>query len=81
MLKEAAFTLSKEDNDDTLNESSQLVRGCSMGELETLKQVYDDLANELHESESALKNERLKVDDLAAKLSKLNIRNINKKER
>jgi len=44
-----------------------------------LKQVNADLAYELHESESVLKDERLKADDLAAKLSKLNIRNINKK--
>jgi len=35
----------------------------------------------LYELESALKNERLKADDLAVKLSKLNIWNINKKQK
>ena len=48
-------------------------------EKETLKKVNLDLAGELQESEAALSDQKLKTDELAAKLSKLSIRNVNKK--
>ena len=37
-----------------------------------------DLAGELAKSEAALSDEKLKTDELSAKLSKLSIRNMNK---
>ena len=47
--------------------------------LETLTKVNMDLAGELAKSEAALNDEKLKTDELSAKLSKLSIRNVNKK--
>lgn len=48
-------------------------------ELKTLQKVNIDLAGELKESEAALNDEKMKTDELSAKLSKLSIRNVNKK--
>ena len=48
-------------------------------ELETLHKVNMDLTGELKKSEAALNDEKLKTDELSAKLSKVNIRNVNKK--
>ena len=48
-------------------------------ELETLHKVNMDLASELKKSEAALNDEKLKTDELSAKLSKLSIQNVNKK--
>ena len=47
--------------------------------VETLHKVNMDLAGELKKSEAALNDEKLKTDELSAKLSKLSIRNVNKK--
>ena len=44
-----------------------------------MKKAYKELTGELHEAEAALSNEKLKVEELSTKLSKLSIRNINKK--
>ena len=48
-------------------------------DLKILKKVNVDLAGELHKSEAALKDQKLKTDKLTAKLNQLNIRNVNKK--
>ena len=48
-------------------------------ELESLKTVNLVLSGELQESEATLSDQKLKTDELATKLSKLNIRNVNKK--
>ena len=38
--------------------------------VETLQKVNVDLAGQLHESEAALNDQRLKTDELSAKISK-----------
>ena len=55
-----------------------VVTESSTCELETLYKVNMDLAGELKKSEAALNDEKLKTDELSAKLSKLSIRNVNK---
>ena len=80
LLNEPALACSKDNSD--VSSTNQVVKTSSLAfssELETMKQVNVDLACELQQSEAALHEERLRTDDLAVKLSKLNIRNINKK--
>ena len=55
-----------------------VVTESSTYELETLHKVNMNLAGELKKSEAALNDEKLKTDELSAKLSKLSIRNVNK---
>ena len=55
------------------------VADLSTFELETLHRVNVDLAGELKRSEDALNGQKLKTDELCAKLSKLSIQNVNKK--
>ena len=55
------------------------VADLSTFELETLYRVNMDFAGELKRSEDTLIDRKLKTDELCAKLSKLSIRNVNKK--
>lgn len=83
LLNEPALACSKE-GDSSTSESLEVMQQSSptfSSELETLKKVNVDLARELQESEAALQEEKSNTDNLVAKLSKLNIRNINKKLR
>jgi len=44
-----------------------------------LKKANKEYAGEIYETEAALSNEKLKVEELSTKFSKLNIHNISKK--
>ena len=79
LLNEPALACSKDNSDVSSTNQVKTSSLAFSSELETLKQVNVDLACELQQSEAALHEERLKTDDLAVKLSKLNIRNMNKK--
>ena len=69
----------KRDCSCTVMNPIPIVTEPSTYELEILQKVNVDLAGELHKSEAALNDEKMKTDELSAKLSKLNIRNVNKK--
>ena len=51
----------------------------SSHELEILQKVNMNLATELHVSQSALSDQKQKLEELIERLSRLNIRNINKR--
>ena len=80
LLNQTAPITSKELSADDASRYSAAdqVPTCSY-ETEALKKAYKELTGELHETEAALSNEKLKVEELSTKLSKLSIRNINKK--
>ena len=71
---------SKEKNKDFSSIVLEPVKSSFLNdEIETLKTVNLNLARELQESEAALSDQKLKTGKLAAKLSKLSVRNVNKR--
>ena len=79
-MDESGLVNSTEDNrDSSCTVMNLAVADLSTFELETLYRVNVDLAGELKRSEDALNDQKLKTDELCAKLSKLSIRNVNKK--
>ena len=73
-MNESNLVGSKEKNNDFSSIVLKPVKSSFLNnEIETLKNVNLDLAGELQESEAALSNQKLKTDELAAKLSKLSV--------
>ena len=68
----------EEKRDSSCTVMNLAVADSSPFELETLHRVNVGLAGELKRSEDALNDQKLKMDELCAKLSKLSIWNVNK---
>ena len=80
LMDESVLVSCKEQKNDSSSTALDPVKTSSLNcEIEMLKKVNLDLAGELQESEAALNDQKLRTDELTAKLSKLNIRNVNKK--
>ena len=80
LMDESGLVNSKEDRrDSSCTVMNLAVADLSTFELETLYRVNMDLAGKLERSKDALNDQKLKTDELCAKLSKLSIRNVNKK--
>ena len=80
LMDESILVGNKEKNNDFSSIVLESVKSSFLNdEIETLKTVNLDLAGELQESEAALSDQKLKTDELAAKLSKLSVRNVNKR--
>ena len=80
LMDESGLVNSTEDRrDSSCTVMNLAVADLSTFELETLYRVNMDFAGELKRSEDALIDRKLKTDELCAKLSKLSIRNVNKK--
>ena len=80
LMDESGLVNSTEDRrDSSCTVMNLAVADLSTFELETLYRVNVDLAGELKRSEDALNDQKLKMDELCAKLSKLGIRNVSKK--
>ena len=80
LMDESGLVNSTEDRrDSSCTVMNLAVADLSAFELETLYRVNVDLAGKLKRSKDALNDQKLKTDELCAKLSKLSIRNMNKK--
>ena len=79
LMDESMFSCKEQKTDLSSKVTNAIIPYSCSYEVETLKKVNVDLASELQESEAALIDQKLKVDELSSKLSKLNIRNANKK--
>ena len=80
LMDESGLVNSTEEmRDSSCTVMNLAVADLSTFELETLYRVNMDFAGELKRSEDALIDRKLKTDELCTKLSKLSIRNVNKK--
>ena len=73
LMDELGLVNSTEKRDSSCTLMNLAVADSSTFELETLHRVNMDLAGELKRSEDALNGQKLKKDELCAKLSKLSI--------